>query len=94
MTFLEDLSSCCCTTLVGTFFLMSDSTFAAVGATHFYTILHQHKEPVILLLLIVTFTQLKISVSLLLRLPTWLDSGWLALVALTPSQWFKSSCDY
>lgn len=70
---------------------MSATPFAAVEASHFYIVLHEHKEPVIPLFLKVTFTHLKISVSILCPV-AWPDSGWPALVALTPSQWFKSSC--
>lgn len=44
MTFLEDLSHCCSTTLVGTFVLMSDTPFAAVEASHFYTVHPEHKR--------------------------------------------------
>lgn len=54
---------------------MSDTLFAGVETPQFYTILQEHKEPVIPLLLIVTFTQLKISASFPLHLPAWLGSG-------------------
>lgn len=84
LVFWKDLSCCCCTAIVGTFPLILAIPFAVVEI-----LIPTLSTP---LLSRVTFPQLEVSVSLPLIL-LLIVSSFLVLVALPPSQRFKSSCD-